>query len=67
VQYLFAEDVFFRHPAVRGAVAGHHLLQASSGSTAIAAWPEASSAGTVVIGDVPPERLHTIWSMESPR
>jgi hypothetical protein len=67
VQYLFAEDAFFKHPAVRAAVADHHLLEAASGGRAIVAWPEASSTGTVLIGDVPPDWLHTIWRMESSR
>jgi anti-sigma factor RsiW len=65
VQYLVAEDAFFRHPAVRAAVADRHLLTAADGAHAIVAWPGAST-GTVLVGDVPSEWLQTIWSSERP-
>ena len=65
VQYLVAEDAFFHHPAVRAAVADGHLLTASDGSRALVAWP-GTSTGTVLVGEVPPEWLQTIWSSERP-
>jgi anti-sigma factor RsiW len=65
VQYLVAEDAFFRHPAVRTAVADRHLLTATDGERRLVAWP-GSSAGTVLVGDVPSEWLQTIWSSERP-
>lgn len=65
VQYLVAEDAFFRHPAVRAAVADRHLLTADDGARALVAWP-GTSTGTVLVGDVPSEWLQTIWSSERP-
>ncbi|HKH91043.1 MAG TPA: anti-sigma factor [Gemmatimonadaceae bacterium] len=65
VQYLVAEDAFFRHPAIRSAVADRHLLTASERGRAIVAWPGATT-GTIVVGDVPSEWLQTIWSSERP-
>lgn len=66
VQYLVAEDAFFRHPAVRVAVADRHLLTAVDGARALVAWPGAAT-GTVLVGDVPSEWLQTIWSSERSR
>ena len=66
VQYLVAEDVFFRHPAVRVAVADRHLLTAVDGARALVAWP-GSATGTVLVGDVPADWLQTIWSSERSR
>ena len=65
VQYLVAEDAFFRHPAVRTAVADRHLLTATDGVRALVAWP-GTATGTVLVGDVPSEWLQTIWSSERP-
>jgi anti-sigma factor RsiW len=66
VQYLVAEDAFFRHPAVRAAVADRHLLTATEGGRTLVAWP-GSATGTVLVGDVPPDWLRTIWSSERSR
>ena len=66
VQYLVAEDAFFRHPAVRAAVADRHLLTANDGTRSLVAWP-GTATGTVLVGDVPSEWLHTIWSTERSR
>jgi len=66
VQYLVAEDAFFRHPAIRSAVADRHLLTAAERGRAIVAWPGAST-GTILVGDVPTEWLQTIWSSERSR
>jgi anti-sigma factor RsiW len=65
VQYLVAEDAFFRHPAVRAAVADRHLLTATDGARTLVAWP-GTSTGTVLVGDVPSGWLQTIWSSERP-
>ena len=65
VQYLVAEDAFFRHPAIRAAIADRHLLTAADGGRALVAWPGAST-GTVLVGDVPSEWLQSIWSSERP-
>ena len=66
VQYLVAEDAFFRHPAVRSAVADRHLLTAAERGRHIAAWP-GTTTGTILVGDVPAEWLQTIWSSERSR
>lgn len=66
VQYLVAEDVFFQHPAIRSAIADHHLLRAADGDRTVVAWPD-SSTGTVLVGNVPTESLQTIWRSESKR
>jgi anti-sigma factor RsiW len=65
VQYLVAEDVFFRNPAVRAAVADRHLLTAADSGRALVAWP-GTAAGTVLVGDVPSAWLQTLWSSERP-
>ncbi len=56
LQYLVPESRFFRHPAVRAAVSGNHLLAAAAGTQGIVAWPT-QEAGAIVIGDVPSDRL----------
>lgn len=66
VQYLVAEDVFFQHPAIRAAIADHHLLRAADGDRTVVAWPD-SSTGTIVVGDVPADALQSIWRSESTR
>lgn len=66
VQYLVAEDAFFRHPGVRTAISAHHLLTASDGPRTLVAWPEAE-AGSVLVGDVPPSWLVALWSTARPR
>lgn len=65
VQYLVAEDAFFRNPAVRAAVADRHLLTAADSGRALVAWP-GTSTGTVLVGDVPSAWLQTLWSTEQP-
>ena len=65
VQYLVAEDAFFRNPAVRAAVADRHLLTATDSGRAVVAWP-GTSTGTVLVGDVPSAWLQTLWSSELP-
>jgi anti-sigma factor RsiW len=66
VQYLVAEDVFFQHPAIRAAIADHHLLRAADGDRTVVAWPD-SATGTILVGNVPTESLQTIWRSESTR
>jgi len=66
VQYLVAEDAFFRHPAVRSAVADRHLLTAAVDSKSLVAWPE-SATGTVLIGNVPSRLLQDVWTTERAR
>jgi len=59
LQYVVSEQRFFQHPALRQAVAGGGLLAAHDGAQGIVAWPT-SSAGTLLIADVPPERLRPL-------
>lgn len=59
LQYVVSEQRFFQHPALRHAVAGGGLLAARDGAQGIVAWPT-STAGTLLIADVPPERLRPL-------
>lgn len=61
LQYVVSEERFFQHPALRRAVADGGLLAARDGAQGIVAWPTAS-AGTLLIADLPPERLRVIGS-----
>ena len=61
LQYVVSEQRFFQHPALRQAVADGRLLAARDGTQGIVAWPTAS-AGTLLIADLPPERLRVIGS-----
>jgi anti-sigma factor RsiW len=61
LQYVVSEQRFFQHPALRQAVADGRLLAARDGAQGIVAWPTAS-AGTLLIADLPPERLRVIGS-----
>jgi len=61
LQYVVSEERFFQHPALRQAVADGGLLAARDGAQGIVAWPTAS-AGTLLIADLPPERLRVIGS-----
>jgi len=59
LQYVVSEQRFFQHPALRQAVAGGGLLAAHDGAQGIVAWPT-SSAGALLIADVPPEKLRAL-------
>jgi hypothetical protein len=59
LQYVVSEQRFFQHPALRHAVAGGGMLSASDGAQGIVAWPT-SSAGALLIADVPPEKLRAL-------
>ena len=59
LQYVVSEQRFFQHPALRQAVAGGGLLAANDGAQGIVAWPT-SSAGALLIADVPPEKLRAL-------
>ena len=63
VQYVVSEGAFFRDPAVRGAVASHHLLVASDGAQAVVAWPAPASA-LPLVGDVPARALAAVRAGE---
>jgi len=59
LEYIVPEQRFFQHPALRQAVAGGGLLAAQEGAQAVVAWPT-SSAGALLVGDVPPEQLRAL-------
>ena len=61
LQYVVSEERFFQHPALRQAVADGGMLAARDGTQGIVAWPT-SSAGTLLIADLSPERLRVIGS-----
>ena len=63
VQYVVSEDVFFRAPAMRRAVAAHHLLATSDGAQGLIAWP-APASGLLLVGDVPPRQLAAVRAAE---
>lgn len=50
LEYIVAEPVFFRHPAMRAPVAQGMLVAAVSESQAVLAWP-ASESGVVFVAD----------------
>jgi anti-sigma factor RsiW len=56
LQYIVPESRFFRHPAVRAAVTGNHVLIAAANAQGIVAWPT-REAGAILIGDVAADRL----------
>ncbi len=59
LQYLVSEERFFRHPAVRNAVADGHPVTSADGGQAMIAWP-AQAAGVVVVGELAPDRMAKI-------
>jgi hypothetical protein len=56
LQYLVPESRFFRHPAIRAAVTGSHLLVTKSASQGLVAWPT-REAGAILIGESTPDKL----------
>jgi len=66
LQYVVPEHLFFRHPAVRSAVAGGRLLAAADGAQRLVAWPEAA-AGSLLVGDAGLEQLATVRADAGPR
>ncbi|HEY0996953.1 MAG TPA: zf-HC2 domain-containing protein [Gemmatimonadaceae bacterium] len=59
LQYLVSEERFFRHPAVRNAVADGRPVTSIDGGQVMVAWP-ARAAGVVVVGELAPERMSQI-------
>jgi anti-sigma factor RsiW len=66
LQYLVTEQLFFRSPAVRAAISSRHVLAASDGARGVVAWPDAAS-GSVLVADMPPERLAALRIPERAR
>lgn len=59
LQYLVSEERFFRHPAVRNAVADGRPVTSADGGQVMVAWPT-RAAGVVVVGELTPERMSRI-------
>jgi anti-sigma factor RsiW len=56
VQYVVSEELFFRNPVVRQAVAARRGFVTVRGSQSVIGWPE-SVGGTLLVGDGSPETL----------
>lgn len=56
MQYFVPEHAFFRHSAVRLAVAARRHVAAVDGAQGVVAWAE-PAAGSILVADVAPERL----------
>jgi anti-sigma factor RsiW len=56
LEYLVAEPVFFRHPAIRSPIAAGKVVTAVTGAQGLVAWA-APQSGAILIGDVPPGEL----------
>ena len=63
LQYLVPEERFFQHSAIRSAVADMRLLAATDEAQGIIAWPT-DSAGSLLVGDLPPTRLAQLQAAE---
>ncbi len=61
MQYFVPEQSFFRHSAVRLAVAARRHLAAVDEGQGVVAWAE-PAAGSVLVADVAPELLGRIWA-----
>lgn len=56
VQYVVSEELFFRNPVVRQAIAARRGFVTVRGPQSVIAWPE-SVGGTLLVGDGSPEEL----------
>ena len=61
MQYFVPEQSFFRHSAVRLAVAARRHLAAVDAEQGLMAWAE-PAAGSVLVADVAPELLARVWA-----
>jgi hypothetical protein len=61
MQYFVPEQSFFRHSAVRLAVAARRHLAAVDEGQGLVAWAE-PTAGSILVADVAPELLGRIWA-----
>jgi anti-sigma factor RsiW len=62
VQYVVSEQLFFRNPAVRRAVAASRTFVTARGPQSVIAWPE-QVGGTLLVGDGLPEELNKVREM----
>lgn len=63
LQYLVPESRFFRHPSIRAAITGNHVIVARANAQGLVAWPT-QEAGAILIGDVAPEQLAQLISAD---
>jgi anti-sigma factor RsiW len=66
LHYVVSEHLFFRHPAIRAAVAGGRLLTAADGAQSLVGWPEAT-AGSLLVGDASLRQLAGVRADAGPR
>jgi hypothetical protein len=66
LHYVVSEHLFFRHPAVRAAVADGRLLAAVDGAQSLVGWPEAA-AGSLLVGDASVRQLAGVRADAAPR
>lgn len=66
VQYIVSEQFFFRHPAVRTAVAAGHVVLARDGPRVLIGWPQSAGA-SVLLGDLSPAQLASLGAKEGLR
>ena len=66
LQYLVAEDAFFRNPAIRAALESRQLLAADDGGRSLVAWP-GPATGSVLVGNMPSADLARVWAAETTR
>lgn len=62
VQYVVSEQLFFRNPAVRQAIAASRTFVTARGPQSVIAWPE-QVGGTLLVGDGSPEALMRVREM----
>jgi anti-sigma factor RsiW len=66
LQYLVSELQLYRPAEVRGAFGNGYLLATHDGAQSIVAWPE-SAWGSLVVADVPLDRLKSLRGVVAPR
>lgn len=66
LQYIVAEELLFRSPAVRASLAARGRAMYGDGRPALIAWP-LQEAGSVLVGEVTPAALRGLWSRATGR
>ena len=66
LQYVIADDLLFRYPSIRAALANGQQASAYSAQQGMLAWAM-PAAGTLVVGDMSPEQLRVLWGVADGR